>query len=441
MIKFLPLNTREDGHVNGQQRWECFDQDKKIKKTETFMLISPLRLTNFRLLWLGQTLTLCATQFWFFSLTWLVLQKTNSGLAVGTVLMAAAIPRGLFMLVGGAISDQISKKTVATTAACVSTVLTGFIVALSVFDTIELRYLIIIAILFGLSEAFLYPAILALLPQLISKSKLGEANAWMQGSEQITDIIGPASAGFVIGASNLTFAFVVNTLTFLFGCISIYLLKTRHNSVSSKVTTNSNFTDKILVSLRHAWTDSAIRISLLLLAMINFTMLGPMVIGLAALVNTRFGANAMTFGYLQSSYGIGALVGVCLASQLNKIKSPKTYLISLSYGLGIGLIVLGFVGNVWIASGIIILMGIGCGIVSVLGITWLQQNTEAQMQGRIMGLVMFATVALDPFSQAIFGALLEVSLTTLFIVAGIIMLTTAIISSGIFSFKTLRILK
>jgi hypothetical protein len=72
------------------------------------MLRSVLQLPSFRWLWLGQTFILCASQFWFVALTWLVLDKTGSGLAIGTVLMAAAIPRGVLMLVGGAISDRSS---------------------------------------------------------------------------------------------------------------------------------------------------------------------------------------------------------------------------------------------------------------------------------------------------------------------------------------------
>jgi hypothetical protein len=71
------------------------------------MLKSPLKLPHFRWLWLGQTFIFCAAQFWFVALTWLVLQTTGSGIALGTVLMAAAIPRGVLMLVGGAISDRL----------------------------------------------------------------------------------------------------------------------------------------------------------------------------------------------------------------------------------------------------------------------------------------------------------------------------------------------
>jgi len=188
-------------------------------------------------------------------------------------------------------------------------------------------------------------------------------------------------------------------------------------------------TGEIILGLKYAWTQPAIRISLLLLAMINFAMLGPIIIGVAALVNVKFGANATTFGYLQSAYGIGALLGVLVASQMGAIKSLKTPLVLLCYGLGAGLIALGFVQDFWIASGIIALMGIGGGTVTVLGMTWLQQNTASNMQGRMMGLTMFAAVALDPFSQGVSGVLVEFSLTGLFVAAGVTMFLTAIASS------------
>lgn len=392
------------------------------------MLPYSLQLPNFRWLWLGQTLIFCAVQFWFVSLTWLILQKTGSGLAVGSVLMAAAIPRGVFMLIGGAISDRVPKRNLATLAAVINTILIGLVTFLLIFELVQLQYLIVIAVFFGLSEAFLYPTILALLPQLIKKSKLAQANAWIQGSEEITNVIGPAVAGFLIGSFGMIIAFIINTITFALGSFFIYLVRPSCHCIPAQSQTLS-LKDEIVDGLKYAWKHQAIRISLLLLAMINLAMLGPIIIGLAALVNLRFDANATTFGYLQSAYGIGALIGVFFAGQLGSIKNPKNALIWLCYSLGLELIALGFVQNVWVAWGVIVLMGIGCGLVSVLGLTWLQQQTTAQMQGRIMGLTMFAAVALDPFSQGISGALLEISLSGLFIVAGGTMLLTALISS------------
>lgn len=394
------------------------------------MVQSPLRSSNFRWLWLGQTLIFGGAEFWFIALTWLVLQQTNSGLAVGTVLIAAAVPRGIFMLVGGAISDRLPTNYVATLAAWVNTILIGAITLLLIFDALELKYLIISAIIFGSCEALLYPAVLALLPQMIKKSQLVEANAWIQSSEQLCDVIVPASVGLVIGTLGVKLAFAINTFAFAFGSLFIGQIGTIPNLLRSQTTSaKQTLKDEIMIGLHYAWKQPAIRLSLFLLAMINFAMLGPLIVGVAALVNLRFDGSATTFGYLQSAYGIGSLVGAFLASQLSEVKTPKTSLTVLSYGLGVGLIILGFTQTVWMTWGVIALMGIGCGLVTVVGITWIQQNTAAQMQGRIMSLVMFAAASLDPFSQAITGVLLEVSITGLYLAAGATMLLTALISS------------
>jgi MFS family permease len=392
------------------------------------MRYSALRLPNFRWLWFGQTLIFCGSQFWFVTLTWLILQKTGSGLAIGTVLMAAAIPRGLLMLMGGAISDRLPTHRVAAIAATINAILVALVLVLLLGNKFNLGGMVVMATLFGVSEAFLYPAMLALLPQLMSKSRLGAANAWMQGSEQLTNVIGPAAAGLVIGAWGLPPALGVNALLFILGGGCIYLIRHPCRRTPDRPQTVS-LAAEILAGLRYAWYQPAIRLSLQLIAMINFAVLGPMIIGVAELVALRFGNHATTFGGLQAAYGVGALLGVGVAGQLSAIKNLKTPLIWLAQALGVGLIVLGFSQQAWMAAIVMALMGLGGGIVGVLGLTWLQQQTVLPMQGRMMSLVMFAAVALDPLSQAISGMLLEINLTGLFVAAGGVMLLTAVASS------------
>ncbi len=251
--------------------------------------------------------------------------------------MAAVIPRGLFMLVGEAISDRLPTHFVAAIAAAINTTLIGLV---------------------------------------------------------------------AIGSG------------------MIALVKTRSHPVAPPVTSSSaaSLSGEIMAGLYYAWKQPAIRISLQLIAMINFAVLEPIMIGVAELVTVRFDGSATTFGYLQSAYGIGALLGVVVASRLSAIKDLKMPLALLSALLGAGLIALGFMQQAWMAGVVIALMGLSGGIIGVLGITWLQQQTATHMQGRMMSLVMFASVALDPFSQAISGVLMEINLTRLFVAAGIAML-------------------
>src|SRR5215213_3699159 len=73
---------------------------------------SPLSVRNFRLLWIGEGISLLGDQFYMIALPWLVLQLTGSALALGTVMALASIPRALFMLIGGALVDRFSPRNV-----------------------------------------------------------------------------------------------------------------------------------------------------------------------------------------------------------------------------------------------------------------------------------------------------------------------------------------
>lgn len=74
-------------------------------------LLQPLRDRDFRLLFGGETISVVGDHFHFVALAWLTLQLTGSGLALGTVLMTAAVPRAAFMLLGGALSDRFSPRS------------------------------------------------------------------------------------------------------------------------------------------------------------------------------------------------------------------------------------------------------------------------------------------------------------------------------------------
>ena len=72
----------------------------------------PLRNPQYRKLLIGSTISLVGDQFYLVALPWLVLQQTGSAVAMGTILMAGAIPRAALMLMGGALTDRISPRKI-----------------------------------------------------------------------------------------------------------------------------------------------------------------------------------------------------------------------------------------------------------------------------------------------------------------------------------------
>src|SRR5512143_3326366 len=87
--------------------------------------LHPLRVRDFRLLWIGESISLLGDQFTIIAYPWLVLQLTGSALVLGTTMALMGIPRALFMLIGGALVDRFSPRTImfVTNAARLGTVM------------------------------------------------------------------------------------------------------------------------------------------------------------------------------------------------------------------------------------------------------------------------------------------------------------------------------
>src|SRR4051812_49582833 len=77
----------------------------------------PLRNSNFRLLWMGNSISWMGDQFYLVAMPWLILQLTGSAVALGTILMTAAVPRAVLMLLGGALTDRFSARRIMITTA------------------------------------------------------------------------------------------------------------------------------------------------------------------------------------------------------------------------------------------------------------------------------------------------------------------------------------
>ncbi len=114
---------------------------------------------------------------------------------------------------------------------------------------------------------------------------------------------------------------------------------------------------------------------------------------------------------------------------MGSVSNPRKPIIFLVGVLGLGSIVLGFVHQEWLAYSVLGLMGFGDGVVDVIALAWLQKQIVAQMQGRVMSLLIFADLVLVPFSLGISGLLSEINLTVLFVAAGLTMFLTGIFTS------------
>jgi len=395
-------------------------------------LLQPLANRNFRLLWIGESVSVFGNFFYAIALAWVILEETGSGLALGTIMMAAAIPRALFMPFGGVLTDRMSPRMVMVTSNALSAVLVGLLAFLIFSGNIALWQLYLLSVIFGAVSAFFLPAMMTMVPRLVSKDKLEPSNSLVIGAQQISGLFGPVAAGFVVAAVGGAAAMGIDAATFVFATITLLLMsavkmKTRpahSDGESDQPEKNKGTFAEIKDGLKYAWGNPMLRAMIPAIAVINFCIVGPVDIGLASLAHDYFGGEASDLGIMLSVFGGSAVIGALLAGSI-KVNQRGIITIVIMAVEGIGLGLLSLAQNVLQASLFLGVMGAMMGYVNVMLIAWLQGTTRTDMLGRVMSLVMFASMGLQPVSLALAGWLVDVGHVYMFVGAGSLILVTS----------------
>jgi len=389
-------------------------------------ILRPLAGRDFRLLFSGETISLLGDQFHFVALAWLVLQLTGSGLAVGTVLMVAGIPRAIFILVGGAFADRASPRSVMLISNALRAAFVGVLAILVLSGSAELWQLYVLAAVFGIVDAFFWPALSTIVPMLVPEDHLPAANALMQGSQQLTGLIGPALAGLLVAAVGTGLAFGIDAASFVVAAAALVLVRGGRRTAQSEAQ-RPNVLGTIRSGVAFAWHDPAVRSLLLLSAALNFAINGPVSVGLAWLAQNRFDGGAAAFGIMLSAFGAGALVGAVVAGSLGRIRELGWVTLGGSVVMGVALGLIGFAPSVIVIMVLNVAIGLAVGLLNVRIVAWLQVRTPSDMIGRVMSLVMLGGLAMTPLSLAAAGLLVDLGAATLcFAVAGGLVVVAAL---------------
>ena len=394
-------------------------------------LLEPLKLKDFRRFWFGSLISVFGDHLTFVAMPWLVLKLTGDPLAMGMVIAVAAIPRAFFMLFGGALSDRWSPRLVMLASNFFRFILVAALAVLTYSNAISLPLIFVIAFLFGLADAFLFPAASAMPPRLLEKDQLAAGNSLLQGGMQLTMIFGPMVGGLLIAAFGnsthsetsltdgfaLSVVFALDALTFL---VSIWALATLRERFTPDVAHHDSILASILDGLRWAWQDRPIRTFMLLMAGLSLVFRGPFMVGVPALANEHLPEGAAAYGIILSALGVGAIIGTVIAGSRRPLAYHwlgKLFLIDFII-FGAIMILMSQVHELVVIAGFVFLAGILDGYLIVFLTTWVQQHVPPQRLGRVMSVVMFVGQGLFPISSAAAGAIAGWDLILMLVLGG-----------------------
>lgn len=396
-------------------------------------MLRVISLRDFRLLFAGATTSLLGDQFALIATPWLVLQLTGDPLALGIVLALEGLPRAIFMLLGGAVTDRLSPRRVMLMADFIRLALT-ILLALAIFTgAVQMWMVYTFALGFGLVAGFAVPAGNSIVPMLVPEEDLQAGNSIIMGSSQLVQFVGPTIAGILIGnysssALGIGLAFAIDAVTFAVSALCLWVMRGGQTTAAADATPKESVWAAILVGIKYLWSDETLRMLFLILAAVNFLFTGPLLVGIPVLANQYLPEGAVAFGLLMSAFAGGNLLGILLAGALPRPQGKvlSAFLILLIAAFGVALGGFGFIRSTWLDFALMLLLGAGNGYVAILMFTWMQTNTPKAMLGRMMSMVLLAGNGLVPISQALSGAVIKWSLETLFVTAGLLIVLVAV---------------
>jgi len=381
----------------------------------------PLKNSRFRRLWIGSAISLVGDQFYLVALPWVVLQMTGSAVAMGTILMAASIPRAVLMLMGGAMADRLSPRRILLGTAFGRALVVGAVGALLWFRVLQTWELYVLSLAFGVADAFSLPASSAFMPSIVGREQLVAANSVMQTTAQLTTIAGPAPTGLVITALGAAWAFVIDAISFLFIIAALWTLPDPPRAAAQK---KPAMWQSVLEGIRYVRQDSPLTSLMVLAAMLNVCISGPMTVGLAYMAKTRLGSPA-AFGFAVSSLAAGGLAGA-LTAGLVKVKRRGILLLVASATIGVCLAAFGFLYQLAAIAALLVVMAAAAAVTNIHLASWIQGRVDLAVRGRVVSVLMLSAIGLQPISLAGAGLLAAWNLTGMFLVAAAALLTATI---------------
>jgi MFS family permease len=357
---------------------------------------------NYRLFYAGQSVSLIGTWMQTIAQAWLVLQITNSEVALGVVTMLQFLPIMLFVLFAGVIADRVPKRNFLVLTQSVAMVQALILAALVFTGEVHLWHVYVLALMLGFANAFDMPTRQAFAIEMVGREDLINAVALNSGMFNGARLIGPAIAGFIIAAFGVETVFLLNGLSFIAVILSLLAIRQSELYKIDRRGPAGNPLRELKDGLQYSLRTPSILLIVIIVAVIgtfgyNFTVMLPLV--------DRFVLHkgSVTLGFLTAAVGLGSLVAAVLLAGRKKATRYQLFTGITAFTLLLGGVALST--NVYVS--LACLVGIGAA-----GTTWattantsLQIAAPDEMRGRVVSLYMLLFAGSTPIGGYLLGFL------------------------------------
>ncbi len=367
--------------------------DSSEPNPQTAGRLAAFRYRDFRLFWLSLFVSNVGTWMQMTATNWLLYQLTESPFQLGLNGVFRAVPAIFLGLISGTFADRYDRKRLLLLTQVALALLTLGLAILDSSGSIQAWQIYAFTFISAAVGSFDGPARQALFPSLVPRSVLPNAVALNSVLWKGAALLGPSLGGVAISLLGTSGAFYANAASFLVVVVALLMMR-GHSPTPEKP---QDFFGQMKDGFTYMVSKPIIFGVLVMEAVSSVFGLDHAMLTIFASDVFRVGAHG--FGFLQSSRGLGAVIGSSLFIGMGQQPAQGKILITAAILYGVGFAAFGVSPSFGLAVLLLAMVGATDAIWSAARGTILQLTTPERFRGRIMGVFQLSNRGLHPLGQ------------------------------------------
>lgn len=346
---------------------------------------------------------------------------TRDPIAVSGILLAGNLPWLLLSLPAGAIVDRLDRRKLVSRVSAMRAIVMALLCALVFAGEATLPALYLVAFLQGVGEVFADNAVFALVPSVVPRQRLEDANGRLEAVVHVTNqFAGPAAGGFLF-AHAAGLPFLVDALSFVVMALLIAGIRRRPEREPQAPRAKTTIRADIAEGLRWLRARPSLRNLSYVAALTNVALNGTFAIFVLFALD-ELGLSAAAFGLLLSIEALGALAGSLLASRIRKHMGIPLAITAALLLAGVANLTIATTGTVPLVAAMMVAVAFAGGVWNVLTNSLRQAVTPDRLMGRVQSAHRLLSWGAIPFGTLLGGvAAATLGLRAPFLIAAVML--------------------
>ena len=352
---------------------------------------------------MGQSVSLLGTWMQKTAVSWVVYSLTQSKFMLGVSVFATLFPTALVSLYGGIVADRYNRYQILLSTQIVSLMQAVLLTLAIVFFKQHVVWeIIVLGAVLGIINGFDMPARQSLIRELVGrKEDLPNALALNSSMVNLSKLIGPAIAGFILERFGDAICFGINAISFIPVILSLLMMKLPKPEQKTKA--DKNLKKEFLEAFAYIKITPVVS-SIIIFAGIMGLLVLPFSTLTPVFAKDIFNGTAFTLGIIDGVIGFGALIGALFLASLHQGTNLSKVLAINTLVFGIGLILFSQVAILSLALLFIAVGSFGMMSVRTITNTIVQIHVPNQFRGRVISIYLMVLTATIPIGSLIVGA-------------------------------------